>query len=88
MTGGGDVSGMAVTGVWVNRAGRLGMAAGPDGGARLIAGPLGASGTEAGGTGGGRSPNNWAEATCGIEAARSAANASKGHWPQPDLNRR
>jgi hypothetical protein len=37
----------------VNGAVRLGMDDGPDGGARFIAGPEGASGTDAGGTGGG-----------------------------------
>src|SRR5437868_12003783 len=38
---------------WVNGAGRFGLAAGPEGGARFIAGPGGgASGTAAGGTGG------------------------------------
>ena len=41
----------------VNGAGRIGPDAGPDGGARFIAGPVGASGTVAGGTGGGRSEN-------------------------------
>ena len=43
----------------VSGGGRLGIEAGPDGGARLIAPPA-ASGTEAGGTGGGRSVNIWA----------------------------
>jgi hypothetical protein len=43
----------------------LGIDAGPDGGARFIAGPAGASGTEAGGTGGGRSVNICAETETG-----------------------
>ena len=41
---------------------RFGGKAGPEGGAKFIAGPLGTSGTEAGGIGGGRSLNNWAAA--------------------------
>ena len=50
---------------WFNGAGSVGIAPGPEGGARFSAGPLGASGTEAGGTGGGRSENIWAEAEAG-----------------------
>src|SRR5262245_37332018 len=46
---------------WVRVGGRTGPDPGPEGGARFIAGPLGASGTAAGGTGGGRSENIWAE---------------------------
>ena len=46
---------MAMEG-WVNGAGRLGIDAGPEGGARFTAGAEG-SGTDAGGTGGGRSVN-------------------------------
>jgi hypothetical protein len=53
---------MAATGGCVIGEGRLGVAAGPDGGARLIAGPLGTSGIDPGGTGGGRSVNIWADA--------------------------
>ena len=49
-----------VIGGWVKGAGRVGIEAGPDDGARLIA-PPGASGIEAGGIGGGRSVNIWAE---------------------------
>src|ERR671939_196429 len=62
--GGGRAGGAAAVGGgapspgWVRGAGRLGVAAGPEGGARFMAGPgAGASGTEAGGTGGGRSEN-------------------------------
>jgi hypothetical protein len=86
MLGDGPASGTAAAGAWVKGVGRLGMEAGAEGGARLIAGPDGASGTGAGGTGGGRSPNNCAEAAHG-NATRSATNASKGHERQPELNR-
>lgn len=86
MPGGGDDRGTAATGARVNGAGRFGMEAGPEDGARLIAGPDGASGTDAGGTGGGRSPNNCAEAMHG-NATRSTTDASKGHERQPELNR-
>lgn len=86
MPGGGPANGTAAAGAWVNGVGRLGMEAGPEGGARLIAGPDGASGTEAGGTGGGRSSNNCAEAAYG-NTMRSATDASKGHGRQPELNR-
>src|ERR1700730_14132612 len=63
----------------VNGAGRLGIDAGPDGGARFIAGPAGASGTDAGGTGGGRSVNICAETEAGIArtgSTRTSAAAS------------
>ena len=49
---------------WVKGGGRLGSE--PEGGARFIAGPPGASGIEDGGTGGGRSENIWAETAPGI----------------------
>ena len=39
MPGGGAISGTAAAGAWVNGAGRFGMEAGPEGGARLIARP-------------------------------------------------
>src|SRR5436190_16647200 len=53
----------------VRGAGKLGPAPGPEGGAKLRAGPVGgASGTAAGGTGGGRPENIWAEA--GASASR------------------
>ena len=70
---------------WVNGAGRLGIDDGPEGGARFKAGPLGASGTEAGGTGGGRSENIWAELEAGISktSAKASATAGKGHPARP-----
>src|ERR1700719_3058839 len=64
--------GIAATGGCVNGAGKLGVDAGPDGGARLIAPPDG-SGTDAGGTGGGRSVNICAETTAGIPKSIVAA---------------
>ena len=76
---------MAMEG-WVNGAGRLGIDAGPEGGARFIAGPDGASGTDAGGTGGGRSENICAEAEVAISETRIPASASAGSRrpPRPD----
>ena len=70
---------------WVSGAGRLGTDAGPEGCARLIA-PPGASGTEAGGIGGGRSVNIWADTEAGITAASMAtsANAKTGRLLRPD----
>ena len=70
---------------WVKGAGRLGIDDGPEGGARFKAGPLGASGTEAGGTGGGRSENIWAELEAGISktSAKASATAGKGHPARP-----
>ena len=62
----------------VNGAGRLGSDPGPEGGARFIAGPEGASGTEAGGTGGGRSENIWAETDAGMKQASTEASTSAG----------
>src|ERR1019366_3461815 len=53
--GGGTTGGTAAMEGCVNGAGRLGTDAGPEGGARLIALP--GSGTDPGGTGGGRSVN-------------------------------
>ena len=62
---------------WVSGAGEAGPAPAPEGGARLRAGPeAGASGTDAGGTGGGRSENIWAET--GAEKSNIAASASSG----------
>jgi hypothetical protein len=81
MDGGGAMEG-CVTG-----AGRLGIDAGPDGGARFIAGPAGTSGTDAGGTGGGRSVNICAETEAGKESASAAASAiaASGGPPRPNL---
>ena len=69
-----------------------GVAPAPEGGARFMAGPDWTSGTAAGGTGGGRSWNIWAEAGAGSNAAgakaRAKANvnasAGKGHPPRPN----
>jgi hypothetical protein len=63
---------------WFNGPGNVGIAPAPEGGARFNAGPLGASGTEAGGTGGGRSWNIWAEAEAGKSATSATASASAG----------
>src|ERR1700752_2007591 len=63
---------------WVRGAGRFGLAPGPEGGARFMAGPVGgASGTEAGGTGGGRSENSWAEAKSEVSASKAAAKSAR-----------
>src|SRR5215475_9058047 len=70
---------------WVSGAGRFGIAPGPEGGARFIAGPLGASGTAAGGTGGGRSENIWAEPGTGSSETSTNASASTGKG-QPHPN--
>ena len=56
---------------------------GPEGGARLIAGADGASGTEAGGTGGGRSVNICAETVAWPTKASTAASASAGSSRRP-----
>ena len=58
----------------------------PDGGARFMAGPVWTSGTAAGGTGGGRSENIWAEAGTASKATSANASASpgKGHPPRPN----
>src|SRR5262249_11138550 len=61
----------------VSGAGRFGPAAGPEGGARFMAGPVGgASGTEAGGTGGGRSENIWAETGPGVKTSKRASGSA------------
>ncbi|GLH77842.1 hypothetical protein SSBR45G_27500 [Bradyrhizobium sp. SSBR45G] len=54
--------------------GGTGPAPGPEGGARLTAAP--GSGTEAGGTGGGRSLNSWADAGDTAKQASGHAKAS------------
>lgn len=64
----------------VNDGGRLGVDAGPDGGARLTAAP--GSGTSAGGTGGGRSLNNWALAGA-IVAAKNTVSVSTDRSQPP-----
>src|SRR3954451_13340719 len=56
-------------------------APGPDGGARLTAAP--GSGTEAGGTGGGRSPNNCAAAGVSASGPDRAASTSTGSSHPP-----
>jgi len=68
---------------WVNGGGIVPV---PDGGARFMAGPVWTSGTAAGGTGGGRSENIWAETGAGSSAAsaKASANARKGHLPRPN----
>src|SRR5207249_10649260 len=69
---------------WVNGAGSVGIAPVPDGGARFKAGPDGTSGTAAGGTGGGRSENIWAETEAGSNetSAKASAKAGKGRLPR------
>jgi len=70
----------------VRGAGRLGPAPGPEGGAKFSAGPVaGTSGTAAGGTGGGRSENIWADTTPGPSASSTAAKASarRAPWARP-----
>src|SRR5215470_9936385 len=68
----------------VSGAGRFGPAAGPEGGARFMAGPVGASGTEAGGTGGGRSENIWAGAGPGKRTSQAASgNATPSPLARP-----
>src|SRR4029078_4177861 len=64
--------------VWFNGPENVGIAPAPEGGARFSAGPLGASGTEAGGTGGGRSWNIWAEGEAGKSQTSATASASAG----------
>ena len=59
----------------------------PDGGARFMAGAVWTSGTAAGGTGGGRSENIWAETGAGSNAqpsAKASTSAGKGHPPRPN----
>src|SRR5579871_1851055 len=73
---GGAAGGTAATaGGAVSGGGRLGTD-GPVDGARFIAGPDGGSGTEAGGTGGGRSPNNCA--ATGLAMADPKSNTNTG----------
>ena len=55
----------------------------PDGGARFMAGAVWTSGTAAGGTGGGRSENIWAEAGA-ASRANASASVGKGHPPRPN----
>src|SRR5262245_23882968 len=63
---------------WIRGAGRFGPAPGPEGGARFMAGPAaGASGTKAGGTGGGRSENSWAEAKPGASVSKTTAKSAR-----------
>src|SRR5882672_6179038 len=71
---------------WVKGAGSVGIAPVPDGGARFKAGPDGASGTDAGGTGGGRSENIWAELEAGSSetSAKASTSAGQGHPPRPN----
>jgi len=76
------IDGCAMVG-WVSGAGSTGPDPGPDGGARFMAGPVAASGTAFGGTGGGRSENIWAEAEIGIKAASIVASASRGRSRLP-----
>lgn len=88
MPGGGATGGMvAIDGWtmvgWVSGDGRVGPEPAPEGGARLSAGPEGASGTEAGGIGGGRSLNNWADAKSGSRAIKIAASAITGRSRLP-----
>ena len=68
---------------WVNGGGIVPV---PDGGARFKAGAVWTSGTAAGGTGGGRSENIWAETGEGSSAAstKASASAGKGHPPRPN----
>ena len=76
---------------WFTAGGTVGLAPGPDDGARFNAGAVGASGTEAGGTGGGRSWNIWADAGSGTArtgtktSTRANAIVRKGHPPCPNL---
>jgi hypothetical protein len=63
---------------WVRTGGRLGgPAPGPEGGASDTAAP--GSGTEAGGTGGGRSLKSWARAGKAQKQKKIAATAKTGH---------
>jgi hypothetical protein len=54
---------------------KVGIGTEPEGGAKFIAGPEG-SGTDAGGTGGGRSLNIWAAAGLATAVIKRLANAS------------
>lgn len=72
---------------WFKGGGIVGVAPGPEGGARFRAGPDGASGTEAGGIGGGRSENICAELAVGSSesSAKASITAGKGRLPRPNL---
>jgi hypothetical protein len=87
--GGGVTTGgtAATAGGAVKGGGRFGTDAGPEDGARFIAGPAGTSGTDAGGTGGGRSPNNCAETGAVNTSPNSNANAgaTRQCTPRPRL---
>src|ERR1700733_9671963 len=73
--GAGTTGGTAATaGGAVKEGGRFGADAGPEDGARFIAGPAGGSGTAAGGTGGGRSLN-----ICAERGAKTANTKNKGN---------
>src|SRR5690349_15504228 len=76
---------MAATEGCVNVGATVGLDAGPEGGARFIAGPDG-SGTDAGGTGGGRSENIWAAAgAASIQTSAPASASVDGRRPsRPD----
>ena len=75
---------------WFSGGGSVGVAPVPDGGARFMAGAVWTSGTAAGGTGGGRSWNIWAETGAGSSAAsaqpsiKASTSAGKGHPPRPN----
>ena len=66
---------------WAGSVARRGIVPVPDGGARFMAGAVWTSGTAAGGTGGGRSENIWAETGAGSSAA--SAKASTRQAPAP-----
>ena len=74
---------------WFSGAGSGGIVPVPDGGAKFMAGAVWTSGTAAGGTGGGRSVNIWAETGAGSSAASAKASvkasisAGIGHPPRP-----
>src|SRR6266568_5402846 len=65
----------------VKGGGRLGND--PEGGARFIAGPDGASGIDDGGTGGGRSENIWAETGSGTSKASASTSCGKSRIALP-----
>jgi len=71
---------------WFNGGGTAGIAPVPDDGARFSAGGVWTSGTAAGGTGGGRSWNIWADAGIGSTSAstKASAFAGKGDPPRPN----
>jgi hypothetical protein len=91
VTGGGAIGGAgggvtAATGGWVSGPSKVGAAAGPDGGAKLIAALDGGSGTAAGGIGGGRSLNSCACADDDKAIAPHNANAAVVRSPAPRLD--